>query len=117
MTEQHRAIPEHWQNIEKFLSYCSYDSCLIELRDRVMTMDACLREIYEQLDRLKTGHEGNWSRIVKLEEGSIGPVATDDELCDLYDETYYNRPNSLRAVYNLGRQHAAAAQSTSQNPQ
>jgi hypothetical protein len=123
MTEQHRAIPEHWQKIEKFLSSCAYDSCLIELRDRVMTMDACLREICEQLDRLKTGHERNWARIVKLEEGPAvaearGPgsvatgcpqLATDDEL----DEVYYSAKNieriqAVRAVYNLGLEHGAA---------
>jgi hypothetical protein len=130
MTEQHRATLETWINIRAKASLAEveppsdWDYCqgLTELRDRVMTMDACLREIYEQLDRLKTGHESNWARIVNLEEGpavdeSRGPVATDDELCDLYDKTYDTRPNSLRAVYNLGRQHAAAAQLTSQNPQ
>jgi hypothetical protein len=46
-----------------------------------------------------------------------GPIASDEELCELYDNTRDTRPNSLRAIYNLGRQHAAAAQSTSLNPQ
>jgi hypothetical protein len=125
MAEQHRATLETWTNIRAKASLAEidppsdWDYCqgMTELRDRVLTMDACIRDIYEQLDRLKTLHESNWSRIVKLEEGPAGPVATDDELCDLYDETYDTRPNSLRAVYNLGRQHAAAAQPTSQNPQ
>jgi hypothetical protein len=70
MSAQYRATLRDWQEIQLAAS-CSgtLANCLLELRDRVLTMDACIRDIYEQLDRLKTLHESNWSRIVKLEEG------------------------------------------------
>lgn len=76
MSAQHRARPEQWKRIESSPDHCVYDSCIIELRDRVLTMDACIRNIYEQLDRLKTLHESNWSRIVKLEEGPAVRLTT-----------------------------------------
>lgn len=46
-------------------------------RDRIAALEAqretekaCILDIYEKLDRLKTQHESNWARIVKLEEAA-----------------------------------------------
>ena len=96
MTAPHRARPEQWAAQEAFRDDDDDASCLLELRDRVLAMHACVCDIYEQLDRLKTDHESNWSRIVKLEEGPAvtearGPVASDVELYDLYN-TYDTLP-------------------------
>jgi len=104
-----------------------YCQALAELIDRAETMHACIVDIYDQLGRLKHGHESNWSRIVKLEEGpavaeargqgSVGDiVATEEELAQLYSSGTWHR-EVLRAIYNLGRQHVAAAQPTLQNHQ
>jgi hypothetical protein len=81
MSAQHRATPEQWEQVEicsgmKDQVPWATASCLRELRDRVLTMDACIRDIYQQLDRLKTLHESNWSRIVKLEEGPAVRLTT-----------------------------------------
>ena len=42
MTE-HRATPRQWSGIERFVRYGAYDSCLIELRDRVEALEAAQR--------------------------------------------------------------------------
>jgi hypothetical protein len=121
MSAQHRATPEQWATVGGWpTAECQ---CLLELRDRVLTMDACIRDIYEQLDRLNTLHESNWSRIVKLEEGPAvaevrGPgsvtracpqLATDEELDDVfYGIMDIERIQAVRAVYKLGLEHGAA---------
>lgn len=127
MAEQHRATLETWTNIRAKASLAEidppsdWDYCqgMTELRDRVLTMDACIRDIYEQLDRLKTLHESNWSRIVKLEEGpavaetrgpgSVGPMlATDTDLMEMWHTTEGSVIEALRAIYKLGLEHGAA---------
>jgi hypothetical protein len=40
MTDQHRATPEQWEHVEKFVEDCGYDSCLLELRDRIEQLEA-----------------------------------------------------------------------------
>jgi hypothetical protein len=40
MTDQHRATPEQWEHVEKFVKDCGYDSCIIELRDRITALEA-----------------------------------------------------------------------------
>jgi len=39
MTE-HKATPEQWAQIEQFVKDCGYDSCLLELRARVESLEA-----------------------------------------------------------------------------
>ena len=40
MTEQqHRATPEQWAQIERFVEDCGYDACLLELRDRIADLE------------------------------------------------------------------------------
>lgn len=37
---KHRATSRQWSGIERFVRYGAYDSCLIELRDRVEALEA-----------------------------------------------------------------------------
>lgn len=122
MSAQHRATPEQWAEQQSWADADSESSCLIELRDRVLTQEACIKDIYDLLEQLRVGHSRNWARIVKLEEGPAvaevrGPgsvatgcpqLATDQQIQDLYDGTHDTRINSLRAVYKLGLEHGAA---------
>ena len=42
---KHRATSRQWSGIERFVRYGAYDSCLIELRDRVEALEAAQRAI------------------------------------------------------------------------
>jgi len=37
---KHRATSRQWSGIERFVRYGAYDSCIIELRDRVEALEA-----------------------------------------------------------------------------
>jgi hypothetical protein len=45
----HRAKPETWAFIEQGSSLCGYDSCLLELRDRVEALEAGLTTVSLEL--------------------------------------------------------------------
>jgi hypothetical protein len=59
-----------------------------------------------------------WMKSAAAEESSVAqplsltpeaaPVATDEELCRVYDDGPTSFAPALRAIYNLGRQHGAA---------
>lgn len=36
----HKATPEQWAQIERFVEDCGYDSCLLELRSRIEALEA-----------------------------------------------------------------------------
>jgi len=36
----HKATPEQWAQVERFVEDCGYDSCLLELRDRIEALEA-----------------------------------------------------------------------------
>jgi hypothetical protein len=40
MTTPHRASPEQWAQIKQFVEDCGYDSCLLELCDRIAALEA-----------------------------------------------------------------------------
>jgi len=44
MTE-HRATSSQWSGIERFARYGAYDSCIIELRDRVKALEAAAKPV------------------------------------------------------------------------
>jgi hypothetical protein len=94
MTHQHRAQPWQWATQEAFRDADGDASCILELRDRIVAMDACIWDIYKQLDRLKTYHENNWARIVNLEDGlavakgaASAVDVTDEALLELMPES------------------------------
>ena len=45
----HRASPRQWEALEKFILDCGYDSCLIDLRNRVEALEAQLQQKTQQL--------------------------------------------------------------------
>ena len=51
MTNQHRATPEQWKDVEEFLStlpYPSTASCLLELRDRLAAAEQRISELEQR---------------------------------------------------------------------
>jgi hypothetical protein len=40
---KHRATSRQWSGIERFVRYGAYDSCIIELRDRVEALEAAAK--------------------------------------------------------------------------
>ena len=42
---KHRATSRQWSGIERFVRYGAYDSCLIELRDRVEALEAAAKPV------------------------------------------------------------------------
>ena len=81
------ATPEQWAEMEQWAGGdYSTAACLIEIRNRIYALEAqretekaCIREIYDKLDRLKVQHESNWLRIVKLEEAHQQSEPIDEE--------------------------------------
>jgi hypothetical protein len=43
----HRATSMQWSGIERFVRYGAYDSCIIELRDRVEALEAAAKPVDE----------------------------------------------------------------------
>ena len=92
---EHRATPENWRFQEQWAARGDEDSdCFLELRDRLAAAEQRISElenaketqrvgmldVYQHLDRLKTKHESNWSRIVKLEDpGAMRVLAWFDD--------------------------------------
>ena len=65
MSEQFRATDENWADLEGYGG--AVPNCLRELRDRVMCMDACIRDIYTQIDELKQRCDWNYSKACRVE--------------------------------------------------
>jgi len=65
MTEQ-----QHTMTTD-YISLCAdHSGRIAALEAQRETEKAAILDIYEKLDRLKTQHESNWTRIVKLEEAA-----------------------------------------------
>lgn len=103
----YRATPEQWQYQEQWAKHPHEPdenaACLLELRARVEHLEAmretekaALLDIYEYMNWLKSGHELNWSRIVKLEDGAACPhIVTSDEgtsYCRLAESVANSQP-------------------------
>ena len=86
-TTPHRATAEQWASLENSDCTFAYEACILELRTKVEELEnkqdtqrVGMLDVYQHLDRLKTQHESNWSRIVKLEEGATCPhIVSSDE--------------------------------------
>ena len=125
MTEQHQAAPELWAAAEKWgANTMDMANCILELRARVEALEATqhahvdtsrLSETVRNRIRQELSWPAAWQphkvatettygtapdAVPSLSAGSL--VATDAELCRVYNEK-----TTLRAVYDLGRQHGA----------
>jgi hypothetical protein len=98
MTNQHRATPEQWAYAEACApeDFAGY-ACILELRARIEALEVGQQPPQDKLDRLIALDRDDPTNSL------VDGVATDAELCQVYNEK-----TTLRAVYDLGRQHAAA---------
>jgi hypothetical protein len=128
MTNQHQATPDEWAQQEDWANRSAFSdsSCIIELRDRVEALEATqqpraftgqvVAPITNQtgpgvalyLDPSERQHGVTSDRLIARNTpapaGSlVERIATDAELCQVYNEK-----TTLRAVYDLGREHGAA---------
>jgi len=114
MTDQYKATTyEQWERQERRARLHALDDqdapCLLELRDRVAALESA-----QQL-RTFTAEEVASVVVPTVKESLTGPagslvdrIATDAELCQLYDAPEHGFGPALRAVYDLGRRHGAA---------
>jgi len=107
----------------------AYSQILLDLLERVEGLGAdateqsqsssfCNEAIVRRLEKLEAAqqpHQDKLDRLIALDRGDqvgqltpeAAPVPTDKELLNLWHK-FMNYNESLRAVYNLGRQHGAA---------
>jgi hypothetical protein len=89
MSTPHRATEEQWEIVE----ICREEghtpwptaTCLLELRARVEALE----------------------REVVVDQPEPAPLATDQDLYQLFDQAEPTFPDGFRAIYDLGRQHGA----------
>jgi hypothetical protein len=98
MTKHHKATPEQWAYAETCApeDFAGY-ACILELRNRVAALEAAQQPQQDKLDRLIALDRDDPANSL------VERIATDAELCKVYNEK-----TTLRAVYDLGRQHGAA---------
>ena len=99
MTKQHKATPDEWAQQEDWANcrVFSDSSCILELRDRIEVLEAAQQPPRDKLDRLIALDRDDPANSL------VERIATDADLCQVYNEK-----TTLRAVYDLGRQHGAA---------
>jgi hypothetical protein len=99
MTNQHKATPDDWAQQEDWAkrSVFSDSSCLFELRARVEALEVGQQPPQDKLDRLIALDRDDPAGSL------VERIATDADLCQVYNEK-----TTLRAVYDLGREHGAA---------
>ena len=103
----HKATPEQWKSTEKWgalsaESASSFDSCLLELRDRIAAIEQQIQAVdatTEQSSAVATpDHFRDTSEM----------VATDAQLQAVFwPDPKVTGTQGIRAVYDLGRQHGA----------
>ena len=128
----HKATPEQWEDAGAFAS--DTRACLLELRDRIAAAEreiagqakalaevtaGCVKRIAaaEQLiQELQTCHNTTADAVLGLEgakpdhlRGATKMVATDAELVKAWDVRNGDHLGRIRHIYDMGRQHGAAA--------
>jgi hypothetical protein len=74
---KHRATSRQWSGIERFVRYGAYDSCIIELRDRVEALEASTAKGFHHIGETnKMVHDGSLvERVAYAITGdSDGPI-------------------------------------------
>lgn len=103
MSNPHRATPEQWVQIERFVEECSYDSCLLELRDRLAAAEQRISEL-----------EGNSAKqeIREAEAFGLMPVIEPPQLSDEAVGALWDEPSQAcaRRIYRAGWDAAMAVQ-------
>lgn len=96
MSAQFRASAEDWRAIESHTTAHNYN-CIRELRDRVLCMDACIRDIYDTLDTLNKRCDRNYIKASEIEArieepGQPTPAAGEGSLLAQLEEALYHQP-------------------------
>jgi hypothetical protein len=119
MTDQHRATPEQWDSIERCADGSDPYSCILELRARIEALEAAQQpraftgKVVAPIkapitrDRDETGNYLIVHDTPALASSLVERVATDAELCKVYNDAPDHCGPALRAVYDLGREHGA----------
>jgi len=90
----------------------TYSQVLLHVLERIELLD---KDAIEQSQSNRFSFEAVIKRLELLEHDTLliggpeaAPVATDEELCRVYDDGPTSFAPALRACYDLGRQHGAA---------
>jgi hypothetical protein len=109
MSEKYRATDKDWELVEGWAPDDTDVRCLLELRSRVELLEAT------QHAHLDASQLSEADREAMTEPGRVvtdqpepAPLATDQDLYQLYDQTGPTVVDAFRAIYYLGRQHGAA---------
>ena len=79
MAEQYRATHNQWETIEEFAEDLnSGPACLLELRDRILCQEACIKDLYKKLDGVIQRLDGHFIRIKELEGNPITKQTPND---------------------------------------
>jgi hypothetical protein len=81
---KHRATARQWSGIERFVRYGAYDSCIIELRDRVEALEAAAKPV-----------ESNYP---EKPDSSNAPESSDLLVDRVTDAIYSNATGGVRAA-------------------
>jgi hypothetical protein len=80
MTKQHKATPEQWSNHEKAAGIDGYSSCILELRARVESLEACDKEDANCWSAVRASMHALRARVEASETGANCPyVRSSDE--------------------------------------
>jgi hypothetical protein len=113
MSEKYRATDKDWELVEEWAPDDTDVRCLLELRSRVELLEAT------QHAHLDGSQMSEADREAMKEPGKVvtgqpepAPLATDQDLYQLYDLTGPTVVDAFRAIYDFGRQHGARAAAT-----
>jgi hypothetical protein len=110
MSEKYRATDKDWEAQEYWFTEGNTDArCLLELRSRVELLEAT-QHAHLDMSQLSEAEREAMKEPGKVvtDQPEPAPLATDQELYQLYDRTGPTVVDAFRAIYDLGRQHGAA---------
>jgi hypothetical protein len=113
MSEKYRATDKDWELVEGWAPDDTDVRCLLELRSRVELLELRCEVQLQQLSDLQDRHHRLAGSVRLLERDVVvdqpepAPLATDQDLYQLYDLTGPTVADAFRAIYDLGRQHGA----------
>jgi hypothetical protein len=113
MSEKYRATDKDWELVEGWAPDDTDVRCLLELRSRIELLEATQHAHLDapQLSEAERDALKEPGKVV-TDQPEPAPLATDQDLYQLYDLTGPTVVDAFRAIYDLGRQHGARAAAT-----
>ena len=93
MPDQHRAMPEQWESIDRYADSSAPYSCILELRARIEALEAAQQPHQDKLDRLIALDADDGNPIVM-------PTFPADSLIDRVAQAIYDAPNTLEGGWH-----------------